>query len=168
MPDDAPYRYAKAVSFRPVRPARDARRLVAYGLDLYRESLGNEAQFRRDYGVYGQKFPVWIAACAARNPDFAVFLTEEDREIGMAVMGVDSRDHQLGHVHHFYIEPAWRGQGFGGLLDDYARKTLKQAGCVRARLNVTLRNARALRFYIAQGWTDIGGRGLRHMETPLQ
>ncbi|MHA7871355.1 MAG: GNAT family N-acetyltransferase, partial [Hyphococcus sp.] len=75
-----------------------------------------------------------------------------------------------GHVHHFYVKPTHRGQGFGGLLDDYARETLRRAGSVRARLNVTARNARAIRFYLAQGWEDIGappGSALRFMQVAL-
>ena len=67
--------------------------------------------------------------------------------------------------------PSHRGQGFGGLLDDYARATLRNAGCRRARLNVTPVNARAIRFYQAQGWEKAqsarGASGLINMEVAL-
>ncbi len=151
MPDAAGHKYAKALVFRPACPQADASLLIAFGRDLYRESLGSDAEFRRDYGVYGEKFPLWIAACVAADPGFAVLLIEEGAAIGLVVLGV-SRRKALGHVHHFYIVPERRGRGFGGLLDEYARRTLGGAGAARARLNVTPGNARAIRFYLAQGW----------------
>ena len=166
---EAPYRYAKTIDFRRIDPLKDAKTLVTFGRGLYRESLGSEYQFRREFGQFGQRFPLWIAACAASYPDFAVFLTEDQRPIGMAVLGADRRDQSCGHVHHFFVLGSHRGQGFGGLLDDYARHMLKSTGYKRARLNVTAQNRRAIRFYLAQGWRDVGGSmsGLRNMEVRL-
>ncbi len=171
MTEAAPRPYAKTLAFRPVRPATDASLLISFGRGLYRESLGSDGQFHAEYGRYGQKFPLWIAACAARDPSFAAFLTEDEKPIGLVVLGADAYDARIGHVHHFYVAPSHRGQGFGGLLDDYARETLSRAGYAHARLNVTKRNARAIRFYLAQGWRDITpqtSRGaLRLMEIAL-
>ncbi|MEL7487673.1 MAG: GNAT family N-acetyltransferase [Pseudomonadota bacterium] len=149
----APYRYAKTLSFRRINPAYDAPTLIRFGRDLYVESLGDARRFYRDYGVDGARFPLWIATCAAR-PGFATFLTEDNREIGMIILGADQRRPDIGHVHHLYVAPSHRGQGFGGLLDDYGRATLKSAGYQHAELNVTPQNARARRFYDAQGWRE--------------
>ncbi len=142
--------------------------LIAFGRDLYRESLGSDVEFRRDYGAYGQKYPLWIAACAAAGPGFAALLIESGEAIGLVVLGMSTRK-DLGHVHHFYIVPERRGQGFGGLLDEYARRTLGRAGASRARLNVTPRNERAIRFYLAQGWqkTPRAASRLINMEVAL-
>lgn len=170
MPESAPYKYARALAFRTADPAADAALLTAFGRDLYVESLGGDTQFRRDFGRYGQKFPLWIAACAAADPSFAALLTEDGEAVGLVVLGRGVRDPNSGHVHHFYVKPSHRGQGFGGLLDDYARATLARAGCKRARLNVTARNVRAIRFYLAQGWEDVGahqGSTLRFLEVGL-
>ncbi len=174
MANSARDKYASVVGFRPVRPLADARTLIGYGRDLYIESLGSEHEFRRSYGVYGQRFPMWIAACAARDPAFAVFLIKEGSPIGLAAMGVSHRQGPkglvYGHVHHFYVGPAHRGRGYGGLLDDYARETLQKAGCMRAQLNVTRTNTRAIRFYLAQGWQDVSAPSrstLRQMEVAL-
>ena len=170
MPESAPYKYAKTLAFRVADPAADGRTLIAFGRDLYVESLGSDAGFIRDFGRYGQKFPLWIAACAGVDPAFAALLTEDGAPIGLAALGVGERSARIGHVHHFYIKPSHRGRGFGGLLDDYARVTLKRAGFIRARLNVTARNARAIRFYLAQGWEDAptpAGASLRFMEVAL-
>jgi len=169
MSGAAPYRYAKTIGFRPINGIADAPTLIAFGRGLYFESLGSEAHFFRDFGERGQRFPFWVAACAAIDPGFAVFLTEEEKIIGMAVLGADHREKAVGHVHHFFVTASHRGQGFGGLLDDYARATLRSAGFTRARLNVTPRNARAIRFYLAQGWDDVSGAksDLRFMEVAL-
>lgn len=161
-------KYSKKLGFRRARPAADADLLIAFARDLYRESLGHDGAFFRDFGPRGARFPVWIATCAAAHPDFAAFLAEEGEDIGLVVLGLDERDPRLGRAHHFYVAPDWRGQGFGGLLDDYARATLKAAGCARARVNVAAGNARAVRFYRAQGWRAIGRtRGLVWMEVAL-
>lgn len=168
MSSKAYTKYAKALSFRRVMPERDARLLIQYGRDLYRASLGREDAFYRDYGQYGANFPVWIAACAAANPAFVKFLMEDGKEIGLAVLGHDDRDPLVGRVHHFYMAPSHRGQGFGGLLDDFARDVLTDAGVRVARLNVAARNDRAIRFYLAQGWGEKYRRGgLIFMETKL-
>ncbi len=169
MSGAAPYHYAKTIAFQQIDVIADAATLIAFGRGLYFESLGNEAQFHRDFGERGRRFPFWVAACIAIDPGFAVFLTEDEKIIGMAVLGADRREKTVGHVHHFFVTASHRGQGFGGLLDDYARATLRRAGFVRARLNVTTRNDRAIRFYLAQGWDDVGGGkpGLRFMEVAL-
>ncbi len=168
MADETYVRYSKALKFRRVDAQNDAALLIRFGRDLYRRSLGREDPFYRDYGRYGVNFPVWIGTCAATNPDFAKFLLEDGEEIGLVVLGLDDRDPGVGRVHHFYITPDHRGQGFGGLLDDYARDILKDAGARLARLNVTARNRRAIRFYQAQGWAEKARRGgLIFMETRL-
>jgi len=160
MTAGAPYRYRETLRFRPADAARDAKTLIAFGRDLYVESLGDESQFRLDYGLDGVKFSNWVAFCARRDPALAALLEENGEPIAMVVLGRGRRDRALGHVHHFYVVPEKRGQGFGGLLDEYARETLARAGCRRARLNVTARNARAIRFYEAQGWREVA-RGRR-------
>lgn len=161
-------KYSRSLKFRQIKPAADAGLLIRWGRDLYRESLGREDAFYRDYGRYGASFPVWIASCLAGNPDFAAMLTEDSRPIGMAVLGHDQNNPALGRVHHFYVEESHRGKGFGGLLDDYARDALTGVGAVRARLNVACANERARRFYKAQGWEETDRRGgLVWMETAL-
>lgn len=168
MSNNTNSRYAKALTFRSVSATRDGAQLIRFGRDLYRTSLGREDAFFRDYGRHGVGFPKWLANCAATNPAFVQLLVEDATEIGFVTLGCDLRDPAIGRVHHFYITPDHRGQGFGGLLDDYARETLKAAAARTARLNVTVRNARAIRFYEAQGWKEKARRGgLIFMETKL-
>ncbi|NNE41616.1 MAG: GNAT family N-acetyltransferase [Marinicaulis sp.] len=152
MSDAPPYRYAKQLSFRKVRPASDAKMLIAFGRALYRASTGGCEAFAREFGASGAGFIGSIENCVARNPDFAAFLDEDQHTVGFVALGVSPRDDELGRVHHFVVTSSHRGQGFGGLLDDYARGTLRAAGCSRAILNVTAHNERAIRFYEAQGW----------------
>ena len=167
MSDGAYIGYSKKLAFRSATPA-DARLLIRFGRDLYFNSLGSEDAFFRDFGANGARFPDWVRACGATNAAFAQILVEDMAEIGLVVLGCDERDGDIGRVHHFYITPDHRGQGFGGLLDDYARTTLADAGARRARLNVGAGNARAIRFYDAQGWRETVRRGgLIFMETTL-
>ena len=101
MANSATHKYTGALAFRPARPLADSATLIAFGRDLYVESLGSDAGFRRDYGARGQKFPLWIAACSASRADFATLLTENDKPIGFVVLGRNSRDRNLGHVASF-------------------------------------------------------------------
>lgn len=168
MTDEGYVKYAKSLSFRQVEPERDAALLIRFGRDLYRQSLGREDAFYRDYGRYGANFPVWIDACLRQDSAFAKILVEDGQEIALAVLGIDENDPMVGRVHHFYVTHTHRGQGFGGILDDYARDTLRARGCRLARLNVAGQNQRAIRFYEAQGWTESHRRGgLIWMETKL-
>lgn len=168
MADETYARYSKSLSFRSIDPKRDAATLVRFGRDLYRESLGREDAFFRDYGRYGAGFVEWIAACSEKNDSSAKILDEDGADIGLVALGVDERASSVGRVHYFYVTPDHRGQGFGGVLDDYARDTLKAAGAATARLNVTARNKRALRFYKGQGWKEKARRGgLIFMEARL-
>ena len=165
MSDAPPYRYAKQLSFRKVRPASDAKMLIAFGRSLYRASTGDDDAFAQEFGASGAGFIGSIENCVARNPDFAAFLDEDQYTVGFVALGVSPRNDELGRVHHLVITASHRGQGFGGLLDDYARDTLRDAGCSRAILNVTAQNDRAIRFYEAQGWrlqtTQKGAAALR-------
>lgn len=168
MADENYIKYTKALSLRKVEPQNDAALLIRFGRDLYRESLGNEDAFFRDYGRYGANFPVWISACMERDRAYAKFLVEDGEEVALAVLGIDEHDRMIGRVHHFYVTPTHRGQGFGGILDDYARDTLSDRGCCVARLNVSARNKRAIRFYEGLGWLETHRRGgLIWMETKL-
>lgn len=161
-------RYSKALLFRPVRPEQDASLLIGFGRALYRASLGREDAFYRDYGRYGASFPAWISACVDADPAFARLLVEDGEEIALVVLGLDDRDATIGRVHHFCVASSHRGQGFGGLLEDYAREVLKARGCRRIRLNVAAGNARAIRFYKAQGWEETARRGgLLFMEASI-
>jgi len=170
MPDAAPYRYARQLVFRPVDEVSDAKTLIEFGRDLYVESLGTDAAFHRDFGVRGERFPRWVASCGRLNPRFSAVLKEDQQVIGLVVLGADKHDRSVGHVHHFYIISSHRGQGFGGVLDDYARAALRDAGYHNARLNVAAGNARAIRVYRAQGWSEQSQKNgglLRYMETSL-
>ncbi|MEM9496211.1 MAG: GNAT family N-acetyltransferase [Pseudomonadota bacterium] len=161
---------AVGLAFRPVNPLADAETLIWFGRDLYRESVGSDRKFEQDFGRTGARFPMWIAACAAADPSFAMLLMRDETAIGMIVLGADCRDPAVGHIHHLYVAPGHRGGGYGGLLDDYAREAFALAGFRRAQLNVAAGNRRALRFYIAQGWRDIGASrngALRYMEVAI-
>ena len=172
MTEAAPYRYAERLDFRPVDLERDEATVISFGRALYLASLDDDRQFHQEYGRDGKKFAFWVAFCGGQDRSFASLLTENDIPIGMVVGGPTTPEVEgTGHLHHLYVMPSHRGQGFGGLLDDFAREAFKSSGFTRARLNVTKKNERAIRFYLAQGWEDIPLSSkksrLRYMETVL-
>ncbi|MEM9704464.1 MAG: GNAT family N-acetyltransferase [Pseudomonadota bacterium] len=158
MTETAPQLFRRNIAFRPASPDADRRTLIAFGAGLYIASTGSTAAFYRDYGPYGVRFPVWIARCADRDPGFAAIMTHENQDIGFVVLGADAKNPAIGCVHHLYVREDRRGYGFGGVLDDYARDALRAAGYDEAMLNVTPINARAIRFYEAQGWRPVSSQ----------
>lgn len=64
--------------------------------------------------------------------------------------------------------PDHRGTNVSAALHGYMVEYLTGDGCTRARLTVNQDNARAVAYYLKNGWTDAGWRreesGMRFME----
>jgi GNAT superfamily N-acetyltransferase len=69
------------------------------------------------------------------------------------------------------VVPGAMGTRLASLLLSHAVATLTRAGFTRARLRAGGRNRRAVRFYLREGWTDVGEHptveGLRVFERAL-
>jgi GNAT superfamily N-acetyltransferase len=102
-----------------------------------------------------------------RTPDQpeTVIALEDGSLRGFATLG-HSRDpdRQLGgELYALYVDPAFWGTGVGrGLMID-ARGRLMRRGYVEAHLWVLVGNARAERFYQADGWSPDGSRRAREV-----
>lgn len=57
-------------------------------------------------------------------------------------------------LHQLYVLPELQGRGIGGLLLDEIESCFPEAG--RVRLEVAEENAKAIAFYLAQGFAEVG------------
>jgi ribosomal protein S18 acetylase RimI-like enzyme len=85
-----------------------------------------------------------------RDPDLFLVAELDGRLVGTVIGGFDGR---RGLVYHLAVEPAQRGQGIGSQLMNELEQRLRQKGCIRCYLLVTLDNPDAMEFYEARGWS---------------
>lgn len=101
----------------------------------------------------------WLDAVGTNMP--RTFLAERDGEIvGFATVG-PSRDEdapRAAELYAVYVDPAAWGAGVGRLLMTEAYRRIEALGVERAILWVLEANARAQRFYRADGWSPDGAR----------
>jgi GNAT superfamily N-acetyltransferase len=93
------------------------------------------------------------------GPDHpATTLAVEDGEIrGLVTTGPARGCAQtIGEVYAIYVDPTAWGRGVGRVLMAHARSRLAGLGCTEALLWVLVGNARAERFYRADGWLPDG------------
>ncbi len=83
---------------------------------------------------------------------------DEERVVGLATIAA-SRSDDLpgwGELFALYVDPEWWGRGVGRELIGSARAHLREMGFRKAMLWVLVGNARAERFYRADGWAPDG------------
>ncbi|MGH8160887.1 MAG: GNAT family N-acetyltransferase [Gammaproteobacteria bacterium] len=90
---------------------------------------------------------------------------DEDAILGFATVSA-ARDEDAageGELCALYVEPDWWGRGVGRALGPAARSELYGLGFRKAMLWVVSGNARAQRFYQADGWTPDGLHRVRQV-----
>jgi ribosomal protein S18 acetylase RimI-like enzyme len=162
--------FVAPLSFRPIDPDADKPLALAFARDLFAGSLP-EGAFENVYEADGARYIDWLKARRGEREGFAVFACTALLPVGMVVLSTVEGEAGLGYVTHYYLVPAARFHRLGDQLDQYACRTLREAGFARARLSVAEKNEPALRFYRRLGWTDAGPRpnspGFRYLEKDL-
>ncbi|MBN2385996.1 MAG: GNAT family N-acetyltransferase [Anaerolineales bacterium] len=84
-----------------------------------------------------------------RDPDLFLLAEAGDCLVGTVLGGFDGR---RGLVYHLAVAPDFRQEGIGGLLMEELERRLRDKGCIRCYLLVTVENATAMAFYEKRGW----------------
>ena len=129
---------------------------VALARDAFVESFGSSERFEREHGVNGERLAPFLRARQQRDPRWVSGAEENGRLVGLLVLGEHAGPPPCGHLMLLSVEPGVRGSGLASQLLALGVETLRSHGWDRARLHVTVRNARAVRFYLREGWTDAG------------
>jgi ribosomal protein S18 acetylase RimI-like enzyme len=93
--------------------------------------------------------PAEIQKKLARDPELFLVAEEAGQIIGTVIGGYDGR---RGIIYHLAVEASRRGQGIGTELLAQVEARLRQLGCLKSYLMVTLDNEEAMRYYEHHGW----------------
>jgi len=87
-----------------------------------------------------------------RDPDLFLVAEADGKMLATVIGGFDGR---RGMVYHLAVAEPHRRQGIGELLMDELEHRLKEKGCIRCYLLVTMENESAMVFYEKRGWAHM-------------
>ncbi len=123
-------------------------------------SFGNAERFHGPNGDGSEYYLRQLEERLQNDRDGCVHVWSSGEIVGQIDMDVRelSGGEVGGYVGLYYLVPAYRGKGFGRVLDDYAIGVFKRRGLRVAQLSVSPSNMRAVRLYQRCGWRDLGER----------
>lgn len=137
--------------FRTIDVERNAETAVAFRRDAYRCSFGHD----EDLGEV-EHYLTWLSERVVRHPRGHVHLWQGGVIVGQLEMTVGVLGAGRGYVNLFYLVPDVRGTGLGEQLHQYFVDYMRAERAWLARLRVTSSNRRAIAYYTAHGWCDMG------------
>ncbi|MEO3385717.1 GNAT family N-acetyltransferase [Mesorhizobium sp. CAU 1741] len=113
-----------------------------------------------------------LEALASRmaSPNSEFLVADDGQRIGGMAYASTQDEGSTVMLRQLYVLPACQGQGIGGMLLDEIEGSFP--GADRLRLEVETRNAKAVAFYHAQGFAEIGkaeleGKTVTVLERPI-
>ncbi len=94
-----------------------------------------------------------IAKYLRRNPQTSFVAEDCDRIVGVIMAGHDGR---RGYIHHTAVLPAYRGQGLGRRLVEFAMKALEEEGIHKVALVAFTENNTGNAFWEKLGFSARG------------
>jgi ribosomal protein S18 acetylase RimI-like enzyme len=119
-------------------------------------SFGTAERFYEADGKGGDRYLEWLRDRMRSLPGCCVHVWSGQTIVGQLEMGRHKGDPRMGYVSLYYLVPAYRGRDLGRSLDEYAASFLRGLGFAVARLNVSPINHQAIKFYLKNGWCDLG------------
>ena len=93
--------------------------------------------------------PEEIAKKTSHDPDLFLVADEDGKIVGSVIGGYDGR---RGLLYHLAVAKDFRQYGLGSRLLDEVEARLRDKGCLKCYLMVTLDNPEVERFYQKRGW----------------
>jgi ribosomal protein S18 acetylase RimI-like enzyme len=146
------------LEFTPINLGQHQDLCVQFRADSFVCSFGSADRFYEENGSGAEGYVQWLRQRTAEIPNSCVHVWQGEQIIGQIEMRRWKHDPTVGYVNLFYLIPEFRGQGLGQQLDQHSANFFKQLGCQSARLSVSPTNLVAIRFYLKQGWIDLGQR----------
>lgn len=146
------------LDFKPINLEQHQDLCIRFRADSFVCSFGSADLFYKEDGSGADSYLQWLRHRLTEIPNSCVHVWQGEQIIGQIEMGRWKYDPNIGYVNLSYLIPEFRGQGFGQQLDGYAANFFKQLGCHSARLSVSPTNLGAMRFYLKQGWVNLGQR----------
>lgn len=146
------------LEFKPIDIEHYEDLCVQFRVDSFVCSFGSADRFYEEDGNGANSYLQWLRQRIIEIPNSCVHVWQREQVIGQIEMRRWKHDLSVGYVNLFYLIPEFRGRGFGQQLDRYAAHFFSQLGCQSARLSVSPTNQVAMKFYLRQGWIDLGQR----------
>jgi GNAT superfamily N-acetyltransferase len=149
--------------------AADAGALSAFAATVFRETFApdNDPMDMQSY-LTDAFTPEKQAAEIADGSCVCLIAEVGETLVGYALLRVEARDQRDPSEAHpvarrvelqrFYVEHAWHGRGIAPRLMAACVDAARTAGGATIWLGVWERNARAIRFYVNQGFTNVGSQ----------
>lgn len=162
--DRAEYRIA------PIAPA-DLAACARLCRDMYVASFGTAEGLEETMGPGDGAYLEQLRAKIERFPEGNAHLWRDGRIAGQLEMRLLDEEPDVAYLSLIHVDAAWRGQGLGKRLHEYAVEASRARGRRLMRLTVAQRNRAAIAFYRRLGWVVVGTRPHRMpvvvMEKPL-
>jgi ribosomal protein S18 acetylase RimI-like enzyme len=97
--------------------------------------------------------PSEIEKKMSRDPDLFLVAESEGRIIGSVIGGYDGR---RGLIYHLAVDAEFRNIGIGSRLMEELESRLRDKGCLKSYLLVTVDNPEAEEYYKRHGWQPMG------------
>jgi ribosomal protein S18 acetylase RimI-like enzyme len=101
---------------------------------------------------------LWHASEALRErldrPNAEFLIADDGETLGGMAFAASTDDGKTVMLHQLYVRPGLQGRGIGSMLLDEVFESFPDAE--RIRLEVDAKNARAIAFYVAQGFLEVG------------
>ena len=154
------------LAFAPIDLNSAADLTIAFRADSFVCSFGSDERFYEADRKGHERYLAWLQNLMQSMPGSCVHVWQGDDIIGQIEMNRFKGQPAIAYVNLFYLAPAYRNRGLGHCLDQYAMTYFADRGFQSARLSVSPTNRQAMRFYLKNGWHDLGPQ-LGHAEVHL-
>jgi len=127
---------------------------IQFALD---STFGSPKMLTGEDGLGAQRYIQRMRDKLSADPNSCVFIWLDGEVVGQMNLGRFNNEN-IGYVHFFYVIPEWRGKGVAKTMAEFTDEWFRQRGFTTALLSVSMDNGRAVRFYVRQGWKDLGPR----------
>jgi GNAT superfamily N-acetyltransferase len=146
------------LDFRTIDLEKHGDLCIRFREDAYICSFGSAERFYEADGKGAERYLEENKKRIQDQPESCVHIWKDNQIIGQIELERWFKDATIGYIDLMYLIPEYRGKGIARLLEEYAALYFKKIGCKRARLSVSPANVQALRFYLKNGWKDLGPR----------
>ena len=139
------------MTFRTIDLAAHSQVVLRFRDEFLRDAGGTLDPDRSD-----RQYLARLGQKIAAEPRFAVHAWKGDEIVGEVLLDRYYHDPSAGWVNRHYVVAAERGTGAAAELDAYTEQVFTELGLTRAYVATFPQNERAIRFYLRQGWSDLG------------
>ncbi len=145
--------------------AADAEALSAFAATVFRETFAPDNDPMDMQAYLSDAFTPEKQAAEIADGSCVCFIAEVGETLaGYALLRIEAPDQRDPlearpvELQRFYVEHAWHGRGIAPRLMAACVDAARTAGGTTMCLGVWERNVRAIRFYVKQGFTDVGSQ----------